>query len=232
MASLTGSSPTCPCAQFANVLVSGLGVIASAGKIDRRSRFILALSLGVGIGVTAVPEVRIFLRPHSPLAPCPPPQVPNLRPSSPPIAQFVDGGGISTFYAENARFNMGLIPARRVCKTFPTVEVEVEKAKCKFYDHEDKDYLHRSDISKSLCKKIDGEYTEAKYETREDRDCVNNSGFCCVEYDESTKMWRDALILVLKVRAKATGPLRDPMLTVAVPLSRRRTPSAPSSLFC
>eukprot|EP01026_Neomeris_dumetosa_P027066 TRINITY_DN2202_c1_g1_i18.p1 TRINITY_DN2202_c1_g1~~TRINITY_DN2202_c1_g1_i18.p1 ORF type:complete len:568 (-),score=65.47 TRINITY_DN2202_c1_g1_i18:386-2089(-) len=40
---------------FANVVVSGIKVL-SMTKLDRRSRFILAVSLGLGIGVTIVPE--------------------------------------------------------------------------------------------------------------------------------------------------------------------------------
>jgi NCS2 family nucleobase:cation symporter-2 len=41
---------------FANVLVSGIAIIAGIGLLDRRNRFILALALGVGVGVTAVPD--------------------------------------------------------------------------------------------------------------------------------------------------------------------------------
>jgi len=41
---------------FANVFVSGINIICGLGKINRRNRFILALSLGVGLGVTAVPD--------------------------------------------------------------------------------------------------------------------------------------------------------------------------------
>ena len=41
---------------FANVLVSGIAIITGSGALNRRNRFILAISLGVGLGVTAVPE--------------------------------------------------------------------------------------------------------------------------------------------------------------------------------
>lgn len=40
---------------FANVLVSGIKIL-SLTKLARRERFILALSLGVGLGVTIVPK--------------------------------------------------------------------------------------------------------------------------------------------------------------------------------
>jgi len=41
---------------FANVMVSGISIVGSVGKMDRRTRFILAISLGVGVGVTAMPN--------------------------------------------------------------------------------------------------------------------------------------------------------------------------------
>lgn len=39
---------------FANVAVSGIKILASAGD-SRRSRFIVACSLGLGLGVTIAP---------------------------------------------------------------------------------------------------------------------------------------------------------------------------------
>jgi len=41
---------------FSNVVVSGISIVGSTGKMPRRSRFILAVSLGVGLGVTTMPS--------------------------------------------------------------------------------------------------------------------------------------------------------------------------------
>lgn len=42
---------------FSNVVVSGISVLSKVDLSSRRNRFILALSLGIGIGVTVVPHV-------------------------------------------------------------------------------------------------------------------------------------------------------------------------------
>ncbi|CAE7898638.1 uapC, partial [Symbiodinium necroappetens] len=41
---------------FANVLVSGINIVGGSGQMGRRTRFILAVSLGVGVGVAALPN--------------------------------------------------------------------------------------------------------------------------------------------------------------------------------
>ena len=42
---------------FANVLVSGIKILSSEDLSSRRTRIILAISLGVGVGVAMVPYV-------------------------------------------------------------------------------------------------------------------------------------------------------------------------------
>jgi len=41
---------------FANVFVSGINIVAGNGAMSRRTRFILAVALGIGVGVAAMPE--------------------------------------------------------------------------------------------------------------------------------------------------------------------------------
>ena len=41
---------------FANVIASGIKIITSEGSLDRRTRFIMACALALGIGVELVPQ--------------------------------------------------------------------------------------------------------------------------------------------------------------------------------
>ncbi|CAE7318275.1 uapA, partial [Symbiodinium sp. CCMP2456] len=78
---------------FANVLVSGINIVGGSGQMGRRTRFILAVSLGVGVGVAALPN-------------------------------WAEGGGLAGFHGGNLKHNIGLWPAKDVCKVFPTEEYE------------------------------------------------------------------------------------------------------------
>ena len=43
-----------------------------------------------------------------------------------------------------------------------------------------------------------GTYTAPVMATRTVTTCIGNNGNCCVQYDDSKKMWRDSLIIILK----------------------------------
>lgn len=124
------------------------------------NRFILAISLGVGLGVTVVPE-------------------------------WAEGGGIAAFYGGNLRHNYGLMPAKDACLIFPKKTIVTKAAFCR---------LSQTNFpaSKSTCKDLGGKYTAEVTATVEEKNCVNNNGFCCIKYDANRKMWRDTVVIIMK----------------------------------
>ena len=48
------------------------------------------------------------------------------------------------------------------------------------------------------CTGMGGTYTAPVMATRTVTTCIGNNGNCCVQYDDSKKMWRDSLIIILK----------------------------------
>jgi len=146
---------------FANVLVSGINIVGGSGQMGRRTRFILAVSLGVGVGVAALPN-------------------------------WAEGGGLAGFHGGNLKHNIGLWPAKDVCKVFPTEEYESQASQCTVGAYT------ASSISQIDCTGMGGTYTAPVMATRTVTTCIGNNGNCCVQYDDSKKMWRDSLIIILK----------------------------------
>mmetsp|Transcript_19329 Transcript_19329/g.36274 ORF Transcript_19329/g.36274 Transcript_19329/m.36274 type:complete len:653 (-) Transcript_19329:306-2264(-) len=146
---------------FANVLVSGINIVSTGSTMGRRQRFILAVSLGVGVGVAALPN-------------------------------WAEGGGLAGFHGANLKHNIGLWPAKDVCKVFPTESYEVESAKCNVGGY------NASSVSDTDCAAMSGTYYSSVMATRTVTTCIGTNGNCCVEYDDSKKMWRDSLIIILK----------------------------------
>eukprot|EP00439_Symbiodinium_sp_Y106_P058415 s1164_g8.t1 len=148
--------------EFANVLVSGINIVGGSGQMGRRTRFILAVSLGVGVGVAALPN-------------------------------WAEGGGLAGFHGGNLKHNIGLWPAKDdVCKVFPTEEYESQASQCT------KGAYTASSMSEIDCTGMGGTYTAPVMATRTVTTCIGNNGNCCVQYDDSRKMWRDSLIIILK----------------------------------
>ncbi|CAE7594308.1 unnamed protein product [Symbiodinium natans] len=146
---------------FANVLVSGINIVGGSGNMGRRTRFILAVSLGIGVGVSALPN-------------------------------WAEGGGLAGFHGGNLKHNIGLWPAKDVCEVFPTEEYESEPSKCT------KGAYVATSMSQVDCTGMGGVYTAPVTATRTVTTCIGNNGNCCVKYDDSKKMWRDSLIIIMK----------------------------------
>ncbi|CAE7594278.1 unnamed protein product [Symbiodinium natans] len=153
---------------FANVLVSGINIVGGSGNMGRRTRFILAVSLGVGVGVSALPN-------------------------------WAEGGGLAGFHGGNLKHNIGLWPAKDVCEVFPTEEYESEPAKCTVGAYTAASISHL--LLQSICVDctgMGGAYTAPVTATRTVTTCIGNNGNCCVKYNDSKKMWRDSLIIIMK----------------------------------
>lgn len=152
---------------FANVFISGIAILADAGVTKRRNRFILAMALGLGLGVTAVPD-------------------------------FANGGGVTGFAGGNLNHNIGLIPARDICAVFPKKEVTFKESECKFRSADSNRFVYINGWEEKTCDHVGGDYSPSKSRMEFDVDCVNNNGFCCIAYDDTTKMWRDTVIIILR----------------------------------
>jgi uracil-xanthine permease len=146
---------------FANVLVSGINILAKGGVSSRRSRFIVALSLGIGMGVAAMPN-------------------------------WAEGGGLASYYGKNLQHTIGIWPARDVCEVFPKVSVTVTPASCTVGS------FTSAAITTADCTGLGGTFTEEVTEMKETKSCDGKNGRCCLKYDNSKKMWRDSLIIILK----------------------------------
>ena len=48
------------------------------------------------------------------------------------------------------------------------------------------------------CTGMGGAYTAPVTATRTVTTCIGNNGNCCVKYNDSKKMWRDSLIIIMK----------------------------------
>lgn len=146
---------------FANVLVSGISILCAGRVISRRNRFILAVSMGVGLGVTAYPS-------------------------------WAEGGGVAGFAGGNLKHTTGLWPARDVCDVFPKEAVTVTPAQCVVGS------FTSTTMTQADCTGVSGAWTQAVTEMRETKSCVGKNGLCCLKYNDSKKMWRDTVIIILK----------------------------------
>jgi len=176
---------------FANVAISGLAILSRV-RLTRRERFILALALGLGIGIACEPE-------------------------------FAEGGGLSAFYGLNLKFTIGLWPGRAYCDEFP-ISVEDVPAQCAnvTLDGGGEQYSVATGLegmSEGLCTSLGGDYVPESNVTVEHFDCANMNGFCCTDYDESVKMWRDTVILILKT-PYCIGSLVALLLNLIIPVDK------------
>jgi len=105
--------------------------------------------------------------------------------------QVVSGGGVASFYGKNLDFNHGLWPGWMTCKVFPTVTVEITPGSCAVG-------TGSLAVTATDCALVGGVYTAAVTEDKEDKDCTNKNGACCVEYNASAKSVRRTLLLILK----------------------------------
>ncbi|CAE7762766.1 unnamed protein product, partial [Symbiodinium pilosum] len=184
---------------FANVLVSGVNIVGGgSGSMGRRTRFILAVSLGVGVGVAALPNWAAWLLQYKFLVAVslfvfeyPRRKIESCMSVTLAIP-LAEGGGLAGFHGGNLKHNIGLWPAKDVCKVFPTETYEAEAAKCQVSTYT------ASSVSEVDCTGMGGTYTAPVTATRTVTTCIGTNGNCCVEYDDSKKMWRDSLIIILK----------------------------------
>lgn len=108
------------------------------------------------------------------------------------LPTWAEGGGLAGFHGLNLKHSYGLWPARDVCKVFPKVEVELTPAACAVGAYTS------STMSQADCTGVGGTWTAAVTEMQETKTCANMNGLCCLEYDDSKKMWRDTVIIIMK----------------------------------
>ena len=108
--------------------------------------------------------------------------------------QAVSGGGVSSFYGKNLDFNYGLWPGRLTCSVFPTYTHTVTPASCTGFSPS----TITAPTIEDDCEALGGTWTAAVTETRDDTDCVNGRGACCLEYNQGLKAMRTSLLVIMK----------------------------------
>ena len=189
---------------FANVIVSGITVLSKV-PMTRRNRFILALSLGIGVAIAAEP-------------------------------QFVEGGGIAGYFGQNLKFTIGLWPTSEICSEFPVV-TESFPDQCVLPDVTLINDASGTTFPVNItvaggdlngmtageCAGLNGTFVASSTTSTTVYDCVDGNGYCCEDYNENIKMWRDTVILIMKT-PYCLGALIAIVLNLILPMEEEEDP--------
>lgn len=107
------------------------------------------------------------------------------------VPEWAEGGGLAGFYGGNLKHNIGLMPGKDACLIFPKKSVVISSASCELNST-------KFATTAETCSALYGDFTAEVTELVEEKNCVGNNGFCCIKYDDSKKMWRDTVVIILK----------------------------------
>ena len=108
---------------------------------------------------------------------------------------FDSGAPAASFYARNLNHNYGFWPKKDICDVFPHNIVTTD-ASCTLGTALK---VQPWEYTEADCTSVGGTYT-AEYTTDLGpvETCIGNNGNCCVEVNDSKRMWRTSIILILK----------------------------------
>jgi len=184
---------------FSNVAVSGIAILGRAG-ITRRDRLILAISLGVGIGVACQPNVF------------------DPAPSSP-----------AAFYGVNLGHNIGFWPKKAACtEWYTTTSTTTVPSSCLLTNSTGGTIT--SSLDEAACAYMSGAFTAAvstsvttsnkgKLDAYGNAEECNAFGNCCKKYDGGGSGFRSAILLILKT-PYCIGTLLALLLNLILPTEK------------
>mmetsp|Transcript_54375 Transcript_54375/g.100428 ORF Transcript_54375/g.100428 Transcript_54375/m.100428 type:complete len:686 (-) Transcript_54375:308-2365(-) len=108
---------------------------------------------------------------------------------------FDSGAPAASFYARNLNHIYGFWPKKDICDVFPDL-IETTPASCLLASGQ---LVTPWPNDEAGCTTEGGTFTAA-FDTNlgPTENCIGNNGNCCVEINESKRMWRTSIILVLK----------------------------------
>jgi len=175
---------------FSNVMISGIAILSKC-KFTSRERFILAISLGVGVGVAAQPN---FFDP---------------APSSP-----------AAFYGVDLAHKIGFWPLDNVCEEFATKTITTTPASCVWTNGTGTTFnlpLDSSDCG--AVGAVYSAAVTATVSKQDDGDCFPSFGTgsnCCKKYNKGMKALRTTVLIILKT-PYCIGTLLAMLLNLILP---------------
>uniref|UniRef100_A0A7S0FP33 Uncharacterized protein n=1 Tax=Pyrodinium bahamense TaxID=73915 RepID=A0A7S0FP33_9DINO len=143
--------------------------------------------------------------------------------------QLFEAGGVGSFYSKNLKHNYGFWPAKKTCKTFPSMDIlGVQEHTCAIGAAN----VTSATITEADCVALGGNFTEGAVPepaTSVVETCTNNNGMCCAEYDKGAKMLRTAVIMILKT-PYCIGVLIAGILNALLPYDKEEEHAEPSKI--